>query len=301
VNICFKILLTTAFVLLNTCLLANEYLTALTTAQTWIDKNCQPGTIAHDEAIKILREIARKPIANEEKIKNIKKEFPRAFQRDEKTLIFVPPISWHIHSLTLAYDIKDSATTRSKTVDVFQDISKFHTAYDGQRKQRAEARSSRFLFGGKINLTGSLETSLQDLSWIKASTNLSTKLSSSYISYSNAEAQLELWSRSQQAVFSRESQRITEMLKQSNIDKFHLSFTMTITNRGNETVHCDLAGAYIPVYSGDRSSNVMARPYGMSEKVLTVKLKLCLTVRGKVKADSILLQLRLVEMTVLRK
>ena len=118
----WKKLLTAVLIVSCGVLCAESLLEVTEQVSMWIDKNWTHAR-TRQLANKQCDAIVLGQGTDEEKIAKLKEKFPGAFQKEEKPLIFTPPVSWHIHSLALGYDIQESATQTVKTVDIFKNIS----------------------------------------------------------------------------------------------------------------------------------------------------------------------------------
>lgn len=259
----------------------------------WLKSEYSESPRAYEYESKKLNRILGSAKSDEEKIAEMKKTFPRAFQKEEKPLIVQQPLSWNIHSLSLAYDIKQGAQFIERDKDVLtelenrkrasgesksKDIVSGHhikAGVDGGVKAGFEAE-----YGAKVQATASFNP----LKWLKneVSAGGSTKLNFKAVvdlrgSYAygrdSVSKSSEVWSKSQQNTFSREQSKISEIIRQQAISNRHLTFTLTVTNNTNEQMTVQLNGAYIPVYMGNTACNKHAKPYGQDVTEITIGAK----------------------------
>ena len=101
---------------------ADNYLETIDKASMWIDKKYTHQR-TKNAANRELDKIVNSEIGQAEIIQKIKKAFPEAFQIDEKPLIYLPPISWRIHSLSLGYDIQENASQTTKEVNISKEVA----------------------------------------------------------------------------------------------------------------------------------------------------------------------------------
>ena len=240
---------------------ADNYYDIVNSVSSWIEKRYSTQR-AKQAANNDLDKITGSDRSKEEKIAEIKKAFPEAFHKEEKPLIFVPPVSWRIHSLALGYDIQESAIQTSKTIDIGKEIA---SKKSFQEVSKQENKKSQHNVTAGVSAT--VELPANPLSWLSGLKNSKIQLAGSY-SYGREalSSSSELWSKSQQETFSRERTQITEMVQQTDIKNFHLTFTVTVTNHGKENIICDLTEAYIPVY-GKTAFNNKANPHDMPERL----------------------------------
>ncbi|MBR7127296.1 MAG: hypothetical protein IKD09_01780, partial [Lentisphaeria bacterium] len=143
-------------------------------------------------------------LTDEQKIADLKKAFPEAFKKEELPLIFTPQVSYHIHSLALGYDIQESSTQTITTVDIFKKINSSKTQNESSEKK--DIRSQHKV---NVDVSAGNEFSLNPFTWLKILFDTKVKLSGSYTyGRDSVNQQSELWSRSQQEIFSRESSQI---------------------------------------------------------------------------------------------
>ena len=267
-----KYLLSITIVLISMFVISvysQEYIDALSKVELYINKFYPKGTLANKVALKKLDEIYKKETTEKEKINELKNEFPKAFGREEKPLIFTKPVSWNIHSLSLGYDIQESASSKIQKIDIYKYITTTKDSSENITENEIKSKTNV-----DNNIGAKNEISLNPLSWIQALFSTNVKLAGSYTYGSATIAQKsDLWSKSQQEIFSRESNQINEMLKQTNIKNFHLTFTVTVNNNSQETIFCDLTDAYIPVYKGETSLNQYARPFNVKGNKLEIPPK----------------------------
>jgi len=256
-----------AAVLIVSCgvLCAESLLEVTEQVSMWIDKNWTHAR-TRQLANKQCDAIVLGQGTDEEKIAKLKKEFSGAFQKEEKPLIFTTPVVWNIHSLSLGYDIQESASQTLKAVDISKEIASRKSSQTTTSQNNTTSTHDL-----KSNISAGNDFSLNPFSWLAKLLTTKVKLSGSYAYGRNSVKQTqELWSKSQQEIFSQESEYISQMIHQTNIKNFHLTFTVTVFNTGNETIFCDLSDAYIPVYGGERAYNITAKPYSMQSKILEI-------------------------------
>ena len=241
---------------------AESYIDCIKQIEKWMIKEYSQTPIAYDVCKQKLADIVNRPeLTEEQKISQLKAKFPNAFVKEEKPLVFKTPLTWNIHSLSLGYDFKESASSTTREVDVFKEVNdlKHKTGKTGE-----EAITKRHALKAGINSDISVQAnvSFNPFKWLDSGASGKIGASGSYAFGRDSVTQSsELWSASQQQTFAREQSRISEMLSQRGISNFHLTFTVTLTNNTAGTMYCDLAGAYIPVYMGSRACNKTAKPY----------------------------------------
>ena len=121
-NVLKKLLLFCLLFFCGALYAADNYYDIVNSVSFWIEKRYSTQR-AKQAANNDLDKITESDRSKEEKIAEIKKVFPEAFHKEEKPLIFVPPVSWRIHSLALGYDIQESAIQTSKTIDIGKEIA----------------------------------------------------------------------------------------------------------------------------------------------------------------------------------
>lgn len=257
-----KTLILSLFVFAGLISAADDYLETVDTVSKWIDEK-YPHERTKKIANKKVDDIISKTVSDAEKIRILKQEFPGAFLKEEKPLIFVPLISWRIHSLALGYDIQENAAQTTKTIDIGKEVSEKKGSSDSTKQD-----SRKSVHKGEVEVSANAGISANPFSWLSDLKKTRINLSGSY-SYGHEalSSSSELWSESKQAAFKREQTRITEMIAQTNIKNFHLSFTVTITNNSKESISCNLKEAYLPVYAGATAFNNKATPYEMPENL----------------------------------
>ena len=236
---------------------ANDIVELISTVENWIDKSSYSQMAKNYEKGKLQRIIAS-DITDAEKIKLLKEKFPKAFQQE---LISPVPIFWRIHSLSLGYDIEERATSSKRTVNISEILHSNRSSNDWT--QKTEKSSSHRINAG---VSTDVNLSLNPLNWLNDLSKSKINLSGSYAYGRNTAQQTsEIWSKSQQELFTQKSSMLAEIMSQTDIKNFHLTFTLTITNNGNDTAYCYLKGAYIPVKRNDGGLSVNATPHGMPE------------------------------------
>ena len=245
-----------AAVLIVSCgvLCAEDFLEVVKHAEAHIKLQYDKESYAYKIAYDKIGKIYAMQVDEKQKIALIKEAFPKAFE--EKPLIYLQPISWHIHSLALGYDIQESATSTRKVQDITKEIANIKSARNSS--QQDTVRTNRNLTGG---VSAGNDFSLNPFSWLSSLLNTKIKLSGSYAYGRNSSTQTaELWSKAQQNMFSQERTLITEIIQQTNVKNFHLSFSVTLTNNSFDSVVCDLSNAEIPILISGKSFNKYAKP-----------------------------------------
>ncbi|MCQ2353256.1 MAG: SEL1-like repeat protein [Victivallaceae bacterium] len=219
--------------------------------------------------------IENQQLSEAEKITALKKEFPGAFSVapapiKDNSLIYVPVVSYKIHSLSIGYDLQESASSQTKTVDIVKQVSEASAAHE---RSKGKSLVSQHQVG--VGVDAKLETTLNPLRWLKdaflSDTGSSLKVSAKYQYDRNATSNAsELWSAKQQELFQRNHEQIRTLLSSTEISKRHLTFTVTLYNGSAKTFECDLTKAALPVYMGNQSCNKMAIPYDMSGGQITL-------------------------------
>ena len=240
---------------------AESYIDCIKQIEKWMIKEYSQTPIAYNVCKQKLAEIVKSELSEEQKISQLKAKFPEAFLKEEKPLVFKTPLTWHIHSLSLGYDFKESASSTTREVDIFKEVKelKHKTGKAGE-----DAITQRHALKAGINseVVAQANVSFNPFKWLDSGASGKIGASGSYAFGRDSVTQSsELWSVSQQQTFASEQSRISEMLSQRGISNFHLTFTVTLTNNTAGTMYCDLAGAYIPVYMGSRACNKTAKPY----------------------------------------
>ena len=140
----------------------DNYEEALDKAENWVKKTYTEGSFAYRSAVEKLKKIYESEKSEKEKIEELRNKFPKAFssagekglpsktpadkQRGStKTgpagegLIVRDALVWKIHSLSLGYDIKESAVSETKTHDILKELE----VRDASRQDAGADRESR--------------------------------------------------------------------------------------------------------------------------------------------------------------
>ena len=248
-----RFLLSVAGLCLAFCLAAEEYFDVRQRVQDWINTTYTGET--KEEALERLRRISRAAKDDEAKIADMKEAFPQAFRVVEKSLIVRKPLSWHVHSLALGYDIWDEETKTDRHVDIIKahsDLSTLTTdtvRTDDKTKWGVE---------GYVGVDGKLSFPFKWAADIKGGGSLS-------FSHQSVSQQSKIWSRSQQQGLRREASTNNEKLSRSGIKNLHLSFAVTLTNNSGEEMIFMPGNATIPVYMGGTNVGKYAKPYNLSD------------------------------------
>ncbi len=250
---------------------AENLFNVIAQTEDYIESKYKAGSRARVTAENQLDEIlSAQGKSDAEKIAEIKSKFPEAFQ--DQPLVYLPKVSFHAHSLGLSYKIEDSATTTASEVDIFTTLTSEQRQNNTSRQRHRTQGSSGFDADGSVKGTTQSEAETSDglFAWLKAKFSASISLSGSCTYGKTSEDLTELWSLSQQELFSNNRIRISEMISQVNISGFHLRFTVTITNNSQDAVSLNLDGFSIPVYVNGTSTNEGAKPIREKEDDPTV-------------------------------
>ena len=242
----------------------NDFLTEVAKIEMWINKKYLQAPIAAKLALRKLEKIIEQNGDEQTKLVQLRKTFPGAFQREEKPLIFMPIVLHNIHSLSIGYDIKDSATK----VDIIQAITS-----QKQNKKSSFTQTD----GENVNINTSLRGSIgaetrlsfNPFKWLSNLSDGGVRISGSFSAGRDAVSRRsQLWSQEEQKLFAREYENIEKMILQTNVTNLHLTFTLTITNNSSENMFCNINDATIPIYMGNTSINNPAKPYKQSGQIL---------------------------------
>ena len=208
-----------------------------------LDKICDNET--KDEASKIIE---------------LKKTFPEAFQKEEKPLIYVNPLSWKIHSLSLGYDIKESVSSSVKTVDILNSLSQKETESSKTIIITEEKGHGGVNIGAGVQGSAGVNPNaagikVNPFDWLKILAYAKIRLSATYFCGRDSVKRSELWSDRNKEIFLKKREQITEMIHQVGVSNFHLTFTVTFTNNTREPMSINVKDAYIPIYIGEKSIN----------------------------------------------
>ena len=214
----------------------NDFLTEVSKIEMWINKKYSQAPIAAKLALRKLEKIIEQNGDEQTKLVQLRKTFPGAFQREEKPLIFMPIVLHNIHSLSIGYDIKDSATK----VDIIQAITS-----QKQNKKSSFTQTS----GENVNINTSLRGSIgaetrlsfNPFKWLNNLSDGGVRISGSFSAGRDAVSRRsQLWSQEEQKLFAREYENIEKMILQTNVTNLHLTFTLTITNNSSENMFCNI-------------------------------------------------------------
>ena len=264
-----KLLFVTIFAVCGTVFSAEDYLDCIRLVNQWLDANYRGTPYAYKAGCEKLGKIIGSDKPEIEKIAELKKAFPRAFKKEEKPLIVQQPLSWSVHSLSLAFDIKEGEIVTRSDVDVLDEVERMKASVertDGRSKSSSHHGEAGIGADAGANLSGSGNP----FKWL-GNAQAKIGISGSYrFVQESVNKHSELWSESQQQTFSSEHKRILEIINQREISKLHLTFTLTVTNNTDEEMTIVLTGAYIPVYMGSVSCNKNAEPYGHKTGSITI-------------------------------
>ena len=240
----------------------NDFLTEVAKIEMWINKKYSQAPITAKLALRKLEKIIEQNGDEQTKLVQLRKTFPEALQRDEKPLIFMPIVLHNIHSLSIGYDIKDSATK----VDIIQAITS-----QKQNKKSSFTQTAGENVNVNTSLRGSAETrlSFNPFKWLSNLSDGGVRISGSFSAGRDAVSRRsQLWSQEEQNLFAREYENIEKMILQTDVTNLHLTFTLTITNNSSENMFCNINDATIPIYMGNTSINNPAKPYKQSGQIL---------------------------------
>jgi len=147
---------------------AEDYRKYLQKVEDWLLEQYRPNSLAYQDGKKALKEIYESNAPQDEKIEQLKKEFPDAFQKKEQPLIFQPPLSWNIHSLSLGYDIEEKATRTTQSRDILKEVVAAKDSVEkSQQKTFTKRKEKKNTAKTDISAKGKL--SFNPLNWFSAS------------------------------------------------------------------------------------------------------------------------------------
>ena len=238
---------------------AEDYYSALDMVQNWLNYRYPKNSLALKARQKKLMEIFNSGAPNAQKLEMLKNEFPDAFKKVEMPLIFRPPLSWKIHSLSIGYDVKDEITQKTSTIDVLEAMDKEERSVEQSQKESVVS-SHKVKFGIGADVQFKENVSFNPFKWLDSGASLRQKISGEYSYGREAMTQSgELWSRSKQQTYLQKRSRITELVTQQGRANLHLGFTLTLKNNSEEWIEVDRDKIEISIYIGTQSTNLTAK------------------------------------------
>ena len=267
------------FVLLTACFFTmaeEDYANVVGKVENWIENNYRKGSraikIKYSELDEIINE---KGIGKQAKIIKLKKAFPKAFVKVEKPLIYQEPISWEIHSLSLGYDITESATGTTKDVDILKAVSS-NESESSNSTQSSNISKHKVDAGAGTNA----EIGLNPFKWLDNLSGSKIQLHARYVYGKDwTNQRTELWSDRNKEIFLKERAKITEMIHQVGVRNLHLTFAISFTNNSNEEVRCDLKKIEIPVYMNGKLIKSATFHGSLEEIIILAKTTVVLSFR----------------------
>ena len=224
---------------------AEDYFDCIRQVENWLKTKYSNGSYAYkagnDELIKILNSSKSK----EEKISELKKTFPRAFQKEENPLIVRPPLNCSIHSLYTPCEISSSKKFTEQDKKIISVLNRENDADENIEEDDNTKRGNRnFGIRGGFN-------PLKEICDVKIFGGYDYE---QFI----VNKRKKLLSSTKQNMFSREHKRIYEMISNQEIKTLHLVFAVTMNNNTDKVMTCalDLDKSYIPVSWEDKKINV---------------------------------------------
>ena len=235
-------------------LLCQKLFDVIEEAQQYIERTYK-GDIAQQLAKDKLRQIAIDPQKTEkDKIDEIRREFLQPKKADEITdasayrLIWVPPLSWDIHSVAIAYDVDQSRTQviSAETVES-KKTSSIEASEKGKKSATAKAVSAGASMGGGISWTN----------WLKINPRFEMEAHASCKTDWD-DSKTELWSKQRQEQLANNFEELTKDIRSTQVTKCHLTFAIDFRNNSDEDLLFQTS-ATIPVYMG-RTLVLNAKP-----------------------------------------
>ena len=267
------------FALLTACfftLAEEDYANVVGKVENWIENNYRKGSraikIKYSELDEIINE---KGIGKQAKIIKLKKAFPKAFVKVEKPLIYQEPISWEIHSLSLGYDITESATGTTKDVDILKAVSSNESEHNSSTQSSRISRHKVDAGAG-----ANAEIGQNPFKWLDHLSGSTIQLHARYVYGKDwTNQRTELWSDRNKEIFLKERAKITEMIHQVGVRNLHLTFAISFTNNSNEEVRCDLKKIEIPVYMNGKLIKSATFHGSLEEIIILAKTTVVLSFR----------------------
>ncbi len=236
-------------------------------AEKSIEIKYTPGTWSYDREMTALRKIRENPeLSDDEKIKAIKKRFLDSTpitQTNAGCLVYVKPLVWHAHSLSIAYDVEAGSQTiiSSELLRQLDAQSKDNTTRNKDwNDTTSKQKNKHFGVEGSLGGNGQFSiggSSLNPFAWtpraeLKAQADASIAANYKYDKHSKTEQkQAELWSAQEQQSLTRQYSEITKNISNIKTGRCHLLFSIVFRN------NCDVAlivdpESIVPVYAGKK-------------------------------------------------
>ena len=242
----------------------------LSRVENWINATYRSSPRAHKFATDKLDKICASEQSEQEKIAELRKQFPKAFPTVEKeNLIVTEPIAWEIGSLKLGYDIQEGTATEAKTGDIVKDLTQIETSRGKNRIENTTSiETGGFGAQGEATANVGIKGS-RGFDWgIGASGSISGRYEKNS---TDREENGAAWNKKNQRMFQRNREIILSMINQMAIKNLHLTFTVKLYNRTGSDIIFDLTTASIPVYMGKQSCNNPAKPFRVTDRELVLR------------------------------
>ncbi len=190
-------------------------------------------------------------ISEEEKIQKIKKQFlseeNTVITKDNANkLIFVPMLSWNIHSIGIAYDIDNTQNILFSAQQLNAEDARETEQKNAERK-RAGSWSVAGNAGAGVKASG--EVSLNPASWFSPKAGFYAEANAS-IKGDFGKTNMDLWTKQNQKALSQRYESMKKILSDTKITGCHLTFAVTFRNHTEKDLLFPSTST-VPVYAGN--------------------------------------------------
>ena len=266
-------------------LLGDNLIDVVNEAELHIERTYK-GEMARRLAIDKLQKIVLdEQKTDKEKMDTIRLEFLAPKKEEKLTeanayhLIWIPPLSWDIHSIAIAYNLERSQTQviSAETVD---------SKKASRTKSNENGGKSSFGELGSTGLTTDLgyQTKISLVGMLTARPQFEIQARGSYKKDWD-ESKTELWSKSRQEQLTSNFEELTKDIRSTQVSRCHLSFAIDFQNNCDEDLMFS-ASSTVPVYMGTTLVlNAMPENIGNSQ-MFTVPRKAVATIKFRGEIDT---------------